>query len=154
MNTLQEQREHYAAIRRRLWSGPYVEKLPRRTITERPVEPPKPKPQYIYLVPIGPGLTDVSTPRRPTAREIIREVARQHNVSIEELQSPSRVARLGVIRMEIYYRLRLERGMSFPQIGALMGGRDHTTVLHGVRVWCRRNNLPIPPIPTARWQGD
>jgi chromosomal replication initiator protein len=31
------------------------------------------------------------------------------------------------------YIMRRELGMSFPQIASSLGGRDHTTVMHGVR---------------------
>ncbi len=30
------------------------------------------------------------------------------------------------------YLLREDLGMSLPQIGALMAGRDHTTIAHGI----------------------
>jgi chromosomal replication initiation ATPase DnaA len=34
--------------------------------------------------------------------------------------------------------------MSLPQIGRRLGGRDHTTVLHGIRRHCELNGLPYP----------
>ena len=33
----------------------------------------------------------------------------------------------------VMYVMREETGASLPQIGAVLGGRDHTTVMHGVR---------------------
>ena len=35
-------------------------------------------------------------------------------------------------RQIVMYLIREETGMSFPQIGHLLGGRDHTTVMHGI----------------------
>jgi len=31
----------------------------------------------------------------------------------------------------VMYVMRVETGASYPQIGEILGGRDHTTVLHG-----------------------
>jgi chromosomal replication initiation ATPase DnaA len=42
------------------------------------------------------------------------------------------------------YRLRTETGLSFPQIGLRLGGRDHSTVIHGVKTHCKRNGLELP----------
>jgi chromosomal replication initiator protein len=64
---------------------------------------------------------------------IIGEVALKHNVTVLELKSPRREKRITLARHEACYRLKNETSLSLPQIGKLLGGRDHTTVLHGAR---------------------
>ena len=36
-------------------------------------------------------------------------------------------------RFAAYYLLRHEMGLSFPNVGHAVGGRDHTTAMHGVK---------------------
>lgn len=64
---------------------------------------------------------------------IIGEVALKHNVTVLELKSPRREKRITLARHEACYRLKNETSLSLPQIGKLLGGRDHTTVLHAAR---------------------
>lgn len=55
---------------------------------------------------------------------------------IEEhrLVGASRVREVVIPRHATYYVLRARfPGFSFPRIGALMGGRDHSTIIHGIR---------------------
>ena len=71
------------------------------------------------------------TPTGPRWKHIIRDVAKRHRLTIDELIGPRRVKHLVTARVEAYHLLRRE-GYSMPQIGQRMGGRDHTTVLHGL----------------------
>ena len=43
----------------------------------------------------------------------------------------TRAARIAEPRQVAMYLMREETESSFPTIGAVIGGRDHTTVLHG-----------------------
>lgn len=61
------------------------------------------------------------------------QTAREIGVSLAELMSPVRRRTLVVSRDELYWLGVTVWSMSMPQIGRLMGGRDHTTVLHGRR---------------------
>jgi chromosomal replication initiator protein len=47
--------------------------------------------------------------------------------------SPSRVRRIARPRQIAMYLARQLTKMSYPQIGRRLGGRDHTTILHGNR---------------------
>jgi len=47
------------------------------------------------------------------------------------LKGRSRNAEVALPRQIAMFLLREEIGISLPQIGELLGGRDHTTVLHG-----------------------
>jgi hypothetical protein len=61
-----------------------------------------------------------------------------HGVTIQLLKS-NRRTRGAVMqaRFECCWRAREETGLSLPQIGQMLGGRDHTTILHSVRMYQR-----------------
>ena len=69
------------------------------------------------------------------AEAIIRDVCREHQVAIREVMGrrgrPQ--AKLVAARAEIVRRIRETTRLSLPQIGAVLGGRDHTTILHYLR---------------------
>jgi chromosomal replication initiator protein len=68
---------------------------------------------------------------RLTADEIIEAVAGHFGVETAAFQGPSRSKAIARPRQIAMYLLREETGASLPQIGAALGGRDHTTVLYG-----------------------
>ncbi|MGC9358428.1 MAG: chromosomal replication initiator protein DnaA [Anaerolineae bacterium] len=72
-------------------------------------------------------------PNRPelTAEEIINAVSTYFNLTLEELRSPRRSRRIAQPRQIAMYLIREETDFSLPQIGAELGGRDHTTILYG-----------------------
>jgi chromosomal replication initiation ATPase DnaA len=65
--------------------------------------------------------------------EIVTEVIHKHGITRKELKSDSRMGHYVAARQELSYRLREECCLSLPQIGMILGGKDHTTVLHGCR---------------------
>ena len=77
-------------------------------------------------------LADFIAPARPelTPAAILEAVASFYRVSLEELQSPSRSRRIARPRQIACYLIRQETEASLSQIGSLLGGRDHSTVLH------------------------
>lgn len=67
------------------------------------------------------------------ARDMIPEVtavARRHQVTLAEMWGPSRAEAYAAARHELWWGLR-EAGWSYPRI-ALLAGKDHTTIMHGV----------------------
>ena len=52
-------------------------------------------------------------------------------VTVAELKGRNRSARIALQRQIVMYVMREETGASLPQIAQVLGGRDHTTVLHG-----------------------
>jgi DNA-binding transcriptional MerR regulator len=64
-----------------------------------------------------------------TAMDIVREVAAQFGVSPDLLRSKQLKHLLFEPRMILCRRLRNERGLSLYQIGQILGGRNHTTIL-------------------------
>ena len=68
-----------------------------------------------------------------TSRDIMLQVARKHHVSIPMLIGDARRANIMAARREAAGRMHMELGMSLAQIGRRMR-RDHTTILHMIRV--------------------
>jgi len=64
---------------------------------------------------------------------VIDAVSKVTNIPRHELCSPRRLRYLLPARMAVYFIAYKHTGKSFPQIGRAVGGRDHTTVLHGYR---------------------
>jgi chromosomal replication initiator protein len=64
--------------------------------------------------------------------EIIRNVCYFYKVKSTQLKSPKRDAFLVRPRQVAMYLLKKELGLTFVEIGNLLGGRDHTTIMHGV----------------------
>jgi chromosomal replication initiator protein len=62
---------------------------------------------------------------------IMREVARSFNIPVERLMSRDRSHEVALPRQVAMYLIREEGNYSLPQIGAALGGRDHTTIMYG-----------------------
>jgi chromosomal replication initiator protein len=65
--------------------------------------------------------------------DVLTAVARQFNLRIRELRSPSRSARVTTPRQVAMYLMRRVCGLSYPEIGRRFA-RHHTTALHSDRV--------------------
>ena len=79
------------------------------------------------------SLNNVAPQRKPcSAPKVVALVAQQYGLSTEELTGTRRTKPIADARHVATYLLREDLGMSLPQIGALMGGRDHTTIAHGI----------------------
>ncbi len=70
---------------------------------------------------------------KPTIFEIQKMIAWHFNVSLDDILSARRNARLVRPRQIAMYFAKLLASCSISEIGRRFGGRDHTTVLHGVR---------------------
>ena len=64
---------------------------------------------------------------------ILEETAAYFAISVEELVSKSRSRPLTHARHIAMYLTRENTGLSLVKIGDMYGGRDHTTVLHGIK---------------------
>jgi chromosomal replication initiator protein len=69
--------------------------------------------------------TDLSPER------IVSAVARHYDLSEEQLTGRSRARAVSVPRQLAMFLIREETSTSLPRIGQILGGRDHTTILHG-----------------------
>lgn len=68
------------------------------------------------------------------AEKILEDSARFLGVTVEELCSRSRTRSLVTARRATAYALRELTDLSYPGIARLLGGRDHTTIIHAVDV--------------------
>lgn len=147
---------HYKAIRERLGdtrtpSRPIIplDRI-RPTVSDQPIgsdqsdQPigsdqlhPKFKPTSDGVIRQPTTVADQLIPKPPRAdarlsTRILYDVATRHNMTVQEMIGKDRRPRYTRARQEAMYLLR-HAGYSYPQIGRFVGGRDHTTALHGER---------------------
>jgi len=78
-------------------------------------------------------VNEVSLPRRLVKpREVMSAVASHFNLKLSELTGPRRTKSIVVPRQILMYLLRTELKLPLMEVGRLLGGRDHTTIMHGV----------------------
>ena len=70
-------------------------------------------------------------PEKVTVERVIEKVANYYRLSLEAMRSSSRSRTVAYPRQIAMYLARSETDASFPQIGAQLGNRDHTTIMHG-----------------------
>ena len=71
--------------------------------------------------------------RKITIEEIQRRVAEHYNIRLSDLLGPKRVRTYARPRQVAMYLCKQLTSRSLPEIGRRFGGRDHTTVMHGVK---------------------
>ncbi len=64
--------------------------------------------------------------------DVITAICEFYRVKPTQLKGPKRDAALVRARQVAMYLLKTELGLTLVEIGNLLGGRDHTTVMHGV----------------------
>lgn len=64
---------------------------------------------------------------------IARIVSEHYGVPMSALTSQRREAAIVRARQVVMYLARQHTDLSYPRIGSRLGGRDHTTIMHGVR---------------------
>lgn len=79
----------------------------------------------------------------PHWKRIRMEVCQKHGISLVDLIGQRRDRLSAKARHEAFYRMRHETTMSLPAIGRRMGGRDHTTVMNGIKRHEMRMNEEI-----------
>lgn len=80
-------------------------------------------------------LSDVlrASERKISVEEIQRKVAEHYNIRLSEMIGPKRVRTFARPRQVAMYLCKQLTSRSLPEIGRRFGGRDHTTVMHGVK---------------------
>lgn len=117
--------------------------IPLRAVPE-PATPPPPPPPVLVELPRLPLPQDrfvksclalapdgVMKPARWLV--ILRMVVEETGIPMHEIKGETRVPAIARARQIGCYLLRKHTHLSFPLIGERLGGRDHTTVLHGCR---------------------
>ncbi len=80
-------------------------------------------------------LADVlrASERKITVEEIQRKVSEHYNIRLSDMIGPKRLRSYARPRQVAMYLCKKLTSRSLPEIGRRFGGRDHTTVMHGVR---------------------
>lgn len=71
--------------------------------------------------------------RKVTIEEIQRKVAEHYNIRLSDMIGPKRLRTIARPRQIAMYLSKQLTPRSLPEIGRRFGGRDHTTIMHGVR---------------------
>jgi len=75
-----------------------------------------------------------ATDRKITIEEIQRKVSEHFNIRLSDMIGPKRTRTIARPRQVAMYLAKQMTTRSLPDIGRRFGGRDHTTIMHGVRV--------------------
>ncbi len=115
---------HHATQNVRELEGLLTQILARATLTGQPL-----------TVALAEQVVNRSTPQphrhAVDLNDVLEATATYHQLSLDELMSKRRTKDVVRARQIAMYLARELTEASFPQIGAAMGGRNHTTVLHG-----------------------
>jgi chromosomal replication initiator protein len=74
-----------------------------------------------------------SSDRKLSIEEIQRKVAEHYNIRLSDMIGPKRLRNIARPRQVAMYLSKQLTPRSLPEIGRRFGGRDHTTIMHGVR---------------------
>lgn len=65
-------------------------------------------------------------------KQVLGQINQYFNIKMADLTGPRRTKELVLPRQIAMYLLYQECGVAYERIGQMLGGRDHTTILHGV----------------------
>ncbi|MBP30453.1 helix-turn-helix domain-containing protein [Methylobacterium sp.] len=157
----EEMRRHAAEVRARLFSmpPPQVRIAVKSATAKRWTQP---KVQEVRF--ISPEAARFRRVKKNTPHPMVRllsRVARATGVSVTDIRSDRRQADVIKARHILYYVARTLTTYSLPEIGRRSGGKDHTSVLHGVRrvqAVVDRLNIQLPKSRVAMakvlWEAD
>ena len=81
------------------------------------------------------GKPEVVYQPRPSLHRIVERACKVFKLTQLEIRSNRRHKRIVMARQFVFYWGARRTTLSLPRIGRLMGGRDHTTVMHGRDVY-------------------
>ncbi len=80
---------------------------------------------------VSSALADLLPQRREiNSEQVVKLVARTFGLTVERLKGRDRSQEVALPRQVAMYLMREEANYSLPQIGEVLGGRDHTTVMY------------------------
>ena len=71
--------------------------------------------------------------KEPAAEEIQKLVSKYFNIKMSDLKGKKKNNAVVLPRQIAMYIIRKKTSLSFPEIGDLFGGRDHSTVIHSIK---------------------
>jgi hypothetical protein len=135
--TLNELVAHYAAVRKRLHMAPEKPKavvLP--FVKKEEIKAPPPLPALPTLDELIERAKEKHPPlKKSVVTVILEDVAKRHNVTIQDMKGILRKADLVAARSEFAWICVRQRKLSLTKVGRMLGDRDHTTILHAVRCY-------------------
>jgi chromosomal replication initiator protein len=96
------------------------------------------------------GAGRAGAPAGPSLEAIQQAVCEVFSITVDELLSSNRSARLVWPRQVAMYLARENTNLTFPDIGRRFGGRNHTTVMHAVRRTADRVSTDREAFDTVR----
>lgn len=81
---------------------------------------------------IGKGLKSEKVDKKVTVDSVIDAVCTHYSVGKRAMLGKGRTKMVAHPRQVLMYLLRIEMNLPLEEVGKLLGGRDHTTVMHGV----------------------
>jgi chromosomal replication initiator protein len=90
----------------------------------------KPVDVQLAAVALAP-LASQERPREVSGEYVLAAVAGHYHLRVEDLRGKSRSRSIAWARQVAMYLIREETPASLGQIGQMLGGRDHTTIMHG-----------------------
>jgi hypothetical protein len=152
LHELERQKENYKAVRARLMpEPPRVKRIP---ITQElpisspvPVRRPQPLVQGTGITreagyvrdektgkPMDPIRAYANLHKYPSCEDVAEECCEFYRrAGIKDLRSSIRTSEVVFVRHVVFYLAKELTLYSYPHIGRWMGGKDHTTVIHGYR---------------------
>lgn len=73
-------------------------------------------------------------------------VAKHFHIKIQDLKSTTRARPIALPRQIAMYLIRKYTGLGFKEIGHFLGGKDHSTIMHG----CKKIETEIETVPEIR----
>jgi hypothetical protein len=91
-----------------------------------------------YMPPVEYDHCEGGREYRVTVARITAEVAKKHGLTIEDIRSSRRDRAAVKARHEVFWRCRKETTHSLPSIGRFLNKKDHTTIMHGIKMHEKR----------------
>ena len=85
---------------------------------------------------------------RVSVSEVLKKIATHFNITLADLKGKKRSRPIAIPRQIAMYLLRTELNLSLQDIGSFLGGRDHTTIMHGV------DKVENYLLKDAGWSGE
>ncbi|MGB9637623.1 MAG: chromosomal replication initiator protein DnaA, partial [Microgenomates group bacterium] len=81
---------------------------------------------------LGKRKDDVQNRKKISSEEVVEAVCKQYTIKKRQILGNSRVKNFALPRQILMYLLRTELNLPLQEVGRIIGGRDHTTVMHAV----------------------
>lgn len=97
------------------------------------------------------NLRRMETAPRVTMAELMTDVCKKYSMTPAQMVSTVRTNAYAHPRQELMFRAFTEcPHLSYPEMGKRLGGRDHTTCIHGVKAHCVRIGISYQDAITMR----